>query len=172
MPPPPTERRSFIQDYYFAQWLTQFPPLTIAVILRRDIGYRLLHPLKLIAVMGAVAVIAILATPGNEDARPTDLLVFAGISFVFGMGQRIRRWWELDRNARQHSYYIGSSPFDFKWLPNFVRRNRRVARYIDPIVVAASPLDHIPNSIGRRHLPVAPDSHPDFGQALYAFRPE
>jgi hypothetical protein len=136
MPIPPTERRNFIQDFYFAQWFTQFPALTIQVILRRDVGYRVLNPLKLIAVMGGLAVIAILATPGNEDARPTDLLVFAGISFLFGLAQRIRRWLDVDKAARQHSYYVGSSPFDFRWLPNFIRRNRRVARYFDPLACA------------------------------------
>ena len=106
------------------------------LILRRDIGYRLLNPLMLIAVTGCLAVIAVLATPNNEAARPLDLLIFAFVVLLIGLAQRIRRWWELDRNARQHSYFIGSSPFDFHWLPNFIRRNRRVARFVDPIVIA------------------------------------
>ena len=107
------------------------------VILRRDIGYRLLNPAVLMAVFGLLAVVAILATPGNEDARPVDLLIFAVLGFFCGIAQRIRRWWDLERNVRQHSYYIGNSRFDQRWLPAFFRRNRRAARIIEPLFCAA-----------------------------------
>jgi hypothetical protein len=136
MPPPPTERRSFIQDFLFAQSLMQYPALTLMLVTRRDVGYRLLNPLKLIAVTGSLAVIAILSMPNNEAARPIDLLIFAFVAFLSGLAQRIRRWWDLNQNVQQHSYYIGSSAFDFEFLPDFVRRNRRVARYVDPLVFA------------------------------------
>jgi hypothetical protein len=53
---------------------------------------------------------------------------------------------DLNNGIAQFSYYIGSSPFDFRWLPNFVRRNRRVARYFDPIFCAAIGLVLFPYS--------------------------
>ncbi len=112
----------------------QFPAGTVIVLLRPDVGYRLLNPIKLVAVNGALAVIAILAQPGNEDANPLALLAFAAVSFCAGMGQRVRRWRQLSQPARQTSYYIGTSPFNFRWLPAFMRRNRRISRFVDPLV--------------------------------------
>jgi hypothetical protein len=133
MPPQPNKGPTIFESYAFAQWFMQLPALTLIVLTRRDIGYRLLNPLVLIAVTGALAVIAILALPYSQDASSIGLLIFAALAFFNGMVQRIRGWWNLNRGGQEHSYYIGSSPFSFRWLPNFIRRNRRVARYADPI---------------------------------------
>ena len=130
----------------FAQWLMQFPALTVMVFLRRDLGYRLLNPLSLIAVTGLLVVVAVLAQPGHADAQPIFLLVFALWAFIVGMFQRVQRWRELNRAVRQHSYYIGTSPFDFRWLPVVCRRNRRIARFIDPIFCALIGLAFFPFS--------------------------
>jgi hypothetical protein len=135
-PQPQQPPETLQQKYARAKWLTQFPALTVMVLLRKNIGFRLLHPLKLLAINGALAVIAILAQPGNEDARPLALILFAALSFCAGIGQRIRRWRELSQPARQHSEYIGTSCMNFEWLPDFIRRNRLVSRFIDPIVCA------------------------------------
>jgi hypothetical protein len=146
MPPQPQQGPSFIESFRFVQWAVRFPALTLMVITRRDIGYRMLNPLVLIAVFGGLSVVAILATPGNEAARPMDILIFTFLGFMSGIAQRIRRWWDLNRGVKQHSYYIGSSPFDWRWLPNVVRRNCRVARFIDPIFWAAVGLALFPYS--------------------------
>lgn len=137
---------TFMQQYAMAQAFMKFPALTLMVFLRRDLGYRLLNPLVLIAVFGVLAVVAILAMPGNEAARPVDLLIFAGLGFLSGIAQRIRRWLEMERNVRQHSYYIGSSPFNQRWLPDFFRRHRRTARLLDPLFCAAIGLSLLPFS--------------------------
>jgi hypothetical protein len=128
------EQDTFLQKYAYAKWLTQFPALTVMVLLRRDIGFRLLNPLKLIAVNGLLAVVAILAQPEFEDGRPLALLLFAALSFCAGIGQRFLRWRELTQPARQHSEYVGTSPLNFRWLPAFMRRNRRMARFADPML--------------------------------------
>jgi len=135
-----------MQNYALAKWFTQFPALTLMVLLRRDLGYRLLNPAVLLAVFGILAVVTILATPGNEAARPVDLLIFAALGFCNGIAQRIRRWWDMERNVRQHSYYIGTSPFHKHWLPAFFRRNRRSARLLDPLFCAAIGLALLPFS--------------------------
>ncbi len=127
---------SIFEDYAFAKWLTQFPALTLMVILRRDMGYRLLNVGVLTAVFGLLFVVTVLATPGNESANTTPLLIFAVIGYFNGIAQKIRRWRDLNRGIVIHSYYLGSSPFDFSWLPDFMRRNRRVARFGDPIFCA------------------------------------
>jgi len=53
-----------------------------------------------------------------------------------GMAQRFRRWVEFGRGIHRYSYDIGDSILDFSWLPNIVRRNRKVARYGDALVCA------------------------------------
>jgi len=134
MPPQPQQQGpTFREQYAFAKWFMQFPALTLMGLSRRDVGYRLLNPLLHIAVDGSLALVGILAEPGHEDVRPIDLLIFALLSFCAGLAQRIHRWWELNAAVRQHSFYIGTSPFNFRWLPKIFRRNRRMARFIDPI---------------------------------------
>ena len=130
----PQDQDSFLQRYAQVKWGMQFPALTVAVLLRRDIGFRLLHPAKLIAVNGALAVVAILAQPDFEEARPLALLLVAAVSFCAGIGQRLRRWRELSQPAHRHSEYVGTSPMDFAWLPPFMRRNRRMARFADSLL--------------------------------------
>lgn len=135
-----------METFAFVQWAMKFPALTLMVLTRRDMGYRFLHPLMLIAVFGLLAVVTILATPGHEAAHPIHLLIFAGVGFANGIAQRIRRWRDVNRGVNHHSYYIGSSPFDFRWLPYFARRNRRPARYIEPLFWAGIGLTLFPFS--------------------------
>ncbi len=125
-----------METFAFVQWGMKFPALTLMVFSRRDIGYRLLSPFMLLAVFGLLAVVAILATPGHEAAHPEHLLIFALVGFLSGIAQRIRRWLDVNRGVIRHSHYIGTSAFDFRWLPFIVRRNRRVARYVEPIFFA------------------------------------
>jgi hypothetical protein len=121
----------------FIRGIMQISALTVMVFIRRDMGYRLLNPLHLIFVTGFLSVFSILADPGHPEARFYDLVTFAGLAFLTGLAHRSNRWREFKEGAIQHSYYIGTSPFDFRWLPNFCRRNRRIARFIDPIFFLA-----------------------------------
>src|ERR1700677_5369907 len=123
----PTETISLTKTYNFVHGAIRFPALTLIVFLRRDIGYRLLNPFALFATFGLLAVVTLLATPGNEAARPWHLIIFCGGGFFNGLAQRIRRWRELNKGISQHSYFIGNSPFEFHWLPTCFRRNRRIA---------------------------------------------
>src|ERR1039458_10787929 len=43
--PQPQQPPTLTERYAFAQWLMQFPALTVMVFLRRDLGFRLLNPL-------------------------------------------------------------------------------------------------------------------------------
>ena len=79
----------------------------------------------------------VLAQPGNENAEPIALFYFGICFFVLAVAQRIKRWFQFNRAVRQHSYYIGTSPFAFRWLPAFMHRNRRVARFIDPTILCS-----------------------------------
>ncbi len=46
-PSPSGPIQSFIQNYYMAQWLMQFPALTVMVWLMWDLGYRMVSPARL-----------------------------------------------------------------------------------------------------------------------------
>jgi len=137
---------SFLDTFLFVQWGIRFPALTIMTITRPDIGIRLLNPLVLVATFGLFAAVAILATPGNEAARPTDLLLFLAVGFASGIAQRIRRCWDYDRGVTRHSYYIGTSFLEFRWLPSGIRRYRRVPRLIEPVICAGIGLALFPYS--------------------------
>ena len=110
-----------------------YPAFTLMVITRRDLGYRVLKPTTILLTFGVLSIIAILATPGHEADRPMDILLFSGFGFFAALVERNRREKEHKRGIRQHSYYIGTSTLEFHWLPNFIRRDRRVARIVDPI---------------------------------------
>ena len=133
MPPQPQKGPTFSENFAFAKWLMQFPALTVMVYVRRDLGFRLMNPLRLMAVTGVLIVISVFAQQGNPDTNPLFLVFFAVGALILGIGQRIKGWWKLNRGIQQHSYYIGTSLLRFRFLPDFVRRNRRVERFIDPI---------------------------------------
>jgi hypothetical protein len=147
MPPQPQQGQTFRESYAMAKWLMQFPALSVIVFFRHDLGYRLLDPLRVLGITIFLVVVSVLAQPGNEDAKPVYLLMFGIGFFILAMAQKIKRWWQFNRAVRQHSYYIGTSPFAFRWLPAFMHRNRRVARFIDPLFCgligfASFPLSH------------------------------
>lgn len=116
----------------FVRKLMAFPALSVMVFLRRDLGYRILNPAWLIGVTLVEIVIASLNRPTSANSL-NGLLAFALATFGIGMIQRFKRWREIAKGVRQHSFYIGTSDFDFRWLPASLRRNRRIARTIDPL---------------------------------------
>jgi hypothetical protein len=147
MPPQPQQGPTFRESYATAKWLMQFPALSVMVFFRHDLGYRLLDPLRVFGITIFLVFFGVLAQPGNESAEPIALFYFGICFFVLALAQRIKRWFQFNRAVRQHSYYIGTSPFAFRWLPSFMHRNRRVARFIDPlfcglIAFAFYPLSH------------------------------
>ncbi len=108
-----------------------YPALTVMVFLRRDLGYRIVNPKWLFGVALVEIVISlILHTPGRLNV----LFLFAVASLACGLIQRFKRWREVNRGVKQHSFYIGTSRFERAALPMFLRRNRRIARSVDPIV--------------------------------------
>ena len=123
---------SFWQRNENAKWLMRYPAMTVMVFMRRDIGYRLLNPVPMIVMTGILAIVAMMIPPDKPETKPHYLFWFAVASLFLASCQRTKRWREFKRGILQHSYYIGTSPFDFKWLPFFCRRFRRVARFVDP----------------------------------------
>lgn len=124
-------------------WMVQYPAMTVMVFLRQRIGYRLINPFSLAA---TTALLALVGSAANPDTRPQDLILFVLTATSLGFGLKIRRWLEFRRGIKQHSYYIGTSIFDSPRLPSFLRRHRRVARFIDPAVCILAGVLLIPYS--------------------------
>jgi hypothetical protein len=137
MPPrrrqPQFEHLPLGQQVQIVRNLMPYPALTVMVFLRRDLGYRILNPTWLFGITVFQLIIALIVRPNNGSSLPSPLMVFAGLSFIIGMYQRFKRKRDFENRVRQHSFYLGTSILEFSWLPNFVRRNRRVARFGDPL---------------------------------------
>jgi len=132
MPPPKKfEELPLGQRVQIVRNLMPYPALTVMVFLRRDLGYRIVNPVWMFGTMIFEIVASVLLHPPTGI---NTLFIFAIVSFSLGMFQRFKRWRELDRGVRQHSYYIGTSRFRFAWLPMFLQKNRRVERFIDPFI--------------------------------------
>src|ERR1019366_194005 len=146
MPPQPQQGPTFREQYQFAQRLMEFPALTVMVFLRRDLGFRLMNPLRLLGLTGFLIVVSVFVQQGNASANPMVLLIFALVFFVVGIVQKIKSWFRLNRVVRQHSYYIGTSLYEFRRLPEFIHRNRRFSRFIDPLLCMVAGLVFYPIS--------------------------
>lgn len=107
--------------------------LTLLVIIRRDLGYRLINPPHFLCATAALAFVGIIAEPRARQEDLPGLVIFAMLSLFFAVCHRYQRKKELKRGIVQHTYYIGTSPFNTRWLPKFCRRNRRIERLVDPL---------------------------------------
>ena len=121
---------SLFEKTALMQRLAVFPALTVIAWSRKDVGYRLLNPLWLTGAVLAMLAVAAFCKPAT---LPVILAGYAGFVLLAGCSQRFKRWREFRRGVRQHSFYLGSSPFDYRWLPGFCRRNRRIARLVEPL---------------------------------------
>jgi hypothetical protein len=128
---PAPDSRPLSQKIEIAAGWARLPALTLMVFLRRDIGYRMVSPLWL---GGVVLLVMLIAGNGDEANRPDDLLIFALAALTLGLYQRYNRWQDFRRGIRHHTYYIGTSIFERLRFADFLRRDRRIARYVDPFV--------------------------------------
>lgn len=131
----PQREPTFPEKMQMVQNLMVYPALTVAVLLRKNLGYRLLNPLH---ICGMAFLLFVLGSMAGGVPNHEALQLFAVLVFFFGIAQRIRRWIDARRGIRLHSYYIGDSRFEFKRMPAFLRRNRRFTRLFDPLLCIIS----------------------------------
>jgi hypothetical protein len=112
------------------KWLMFFPALTSMLMLRRNLGYRILNPAWIICVCLVMAFVA--QWLSQETPLAHALLIFAFVVLWEGLAQRIKRRRELREGKKAHSYFIGDSQLQRLWLPKFLRKERRVERFLDP----------------------------------------
>ena len=128
MQPQPDRGLNFSEKMRMMENLMVFPALSVMVLLRKNLGYRLLNPGWLGGVALFLFVIGGLATGTPNHGA---LQWFAGLVLWAGLVQRLRRWRDLRRGVVAHSYYIGDSRLLCRWFPAFLRRNRRFTRFFD-----------------------------------------
>lgn len=128
---PPVEKFSFKDQVNAVNWIMNLASLTLIVIMRRDCGFRFLNSFHLIGT--ALGLLVICSLTQEPDYRPIDLAIFALAMLATAFGQKFRRWREIGKANPEHSYYMGTSCFQFRWLPRFLKRNRRMARFFDPL---------------------------------------
>ena len=114
--------------------LSLFPAITVMVFIRRKIGFRVMNPTWLIILTIIIFIFPDL--PGGLPS-PTDGLMkfYALVMLALGLFHRSRRWRELCRGERWHTYSPGISILEFLPLPGFLKSNRRVNRFLDPALV-------------------------------------
>lgn len=139
---------SFSENYRLAQIAMEYPAITVLPYLCKNLGYRLMSPLRLLALTVFLVVVSTLAIPGsNATTNPRFLLYFALVSFVLGIIARIKAWWSLNRGVRQHSYYIGDARcLRFSWVPDFFRRHRRAEKILNPAICLGAGMAFYPIS--------------------------
>ena len=108
--------------------LSVFPALTLMVMTRSHIGFRLIHPVAVAVVTAGMWMISLMA----DSASMPRLLYYHAWAFAIMAGvHRIARWRDFRRGVKQHSYYLGTSVLDYRWL-GFIHRHRLVARWLEP----------------------------------------
>jgi len=107
------------------------------LFLRRNIGYRLNDPLSL---LGVTVVMFLFSGLARNTPYAELLQIFAVLVFFVGLMERGKRWKEFRSGERRHSYYVGDSFLESAWMPAFLRRERRIPRFVDPAVAAITGL--------------------------------
>jgi len=101
--------------------------LSLIVLTRRDPGYRLVRVGTLLTFFGVMLLM------GSFFMTP-DPIIVAAIVFFRGCYVRYVNWRAFCRGSHFHTRYIGTSFFDGRFTPAFLRTNRRAARYLEPLI--------------------------------------
>lgn len=128
---------SLFEQYRIFKNLLIFPALTVMVLSRRNIGYRLVNPGWMIVMAFIVWFIAVTC---QDPKRPDELNMYmrgyAYAIFGFGLLQRFQAWKAIRKGSPWHSYDTGVSFFEVS-LPFLRFQNRFTKRFIDPAFIAA-----------------------------------
>lgn len=121
---------TIFQKVEVMQGLASYPAMTAMLFLRRGMGHRFLSPAGIFVTAFGIFLVA-------EFARDTPyydaLQIFALLVLVGGLAERGLRLREFKRGIYQHSQYIGDSRLA-AWFPESMRRDRRIERFVDPLV--------------------------------------
>jgi hypothetical protein len=147
---PPQNQKSIIESlnekYRTAQWLSQIPALTIMVWLRRDLGFRMVSPIRTIPICLFLIVVSAYNGSPDEPAKPNGLTIFAVLTIAISLLHYFKGWIDYSRRIKRHSYCMGASRLEFKRTPAFLRVESRMERFVDPIFAVLAGLALLPVS--------------------------
>src|SRR5258707_13655 len=106
--------------------------LPVIVFIRRDVGYRLLKPGWLVLLAFAIYITPAIFVESSQP-YPFVLPLYAAFLLMQGLLQRFLRWRELRRGMHSHSFSAGVSYLERLPWPRFMREERRIYRFVDPI---------------------------------------
>jgi hypothetical protein len=121
------EKRATIEAF---SWC---PALMISVFIRRRLGFRALKPVWL-ETMGWILLFLAYAFPAQAAPFPPALMLFAIAMVGMGHWERFKRWREICNGQRWHTYSTGVSYLERLQLPPFFFANRRIYRWLDPLL--------------------------------------
>ena len=126
------ENMSLMEKVQVYREIAFFPAVTVMIFLRRKIGYRKLSPVMLLAMTIILLVLPMFLNSVGKDLDLAMMLYAIGM-FAYAHFSRWLRWGEITRGERWHSYSVGVSYFEALPLPDFLKCNRRIYRFLDPL---------------------------------------
>jgi hypothetical protein len=125
---------TWVERVNLIRTLSLFPAITVMVILRRRLGFRMMKPTWLV-VMAVIMLVASVAAPSFMHPFAFAMPIYAIVMLGLGLWHRRQRWNELCRGERWHTYSPGVSYFESLPLPPVLRSDRRINRWLDPAAV-------------------------------------
>jgi hypothetical protein len=132
MPTQSLEDMSWLEKLDLLRKFSKFPAITVMVFIRRRIGFRMLNPTWLIVMWVIMLVVPALFAPA---AKPFGFFMVAYAFAMLGLGifQRRQRWKELCGHVHWYTYSTGISWLEGVRLPQSLKSNPHVTRFLDPV---------------------------------------
>jgi hypothetical protein len=128
------EQLSAEQKLAVIQRMILCPAMGVAIWLRPDMGARVISQN-----VGVAGLIMILFSIFLAPSLDKFLFFYGGwATALIGLCRRFQRWREHHKGIRTHSYYLGSSELSFRWLPRFIRKDRRFERNLEWMVIGVA----------------------------------
>ena len=123
---------SLLQKTERVQLLALYPALAVLVFCRSKIGFRVVKPLALYIMAALMIVGAVILPVGGK----TGIVVYAISMVAMGLFHRHARWLGICRGEKRHTQCTGDSFWELiPFLPAFFQRERRIHRFLDPLMV-------------------------------------
>jgi hypothetical protein len=133
MPAQPTQELTLSEKMKIVQYLSVYPAITVMVFIRRKVGFRMLKPSRLIAMFVILTVINDVFGMFSHGLG-FFFSNYAWVMLGFGFFQRWLRWRDICRGERWHTMSPGISYLEALPLPSFLTVQRRIYRFVEPIL--------------------------------------
>lgn len=131
----PQQELTLSEKMKLVQHLALFPAITVMVFIRRRLGFRMLKPSRLIGMGVLLMCIDNIFSLFSHNGLGALFGEFPWVMMGFGFVQRFRRWRELCRGERWHTYSPGISYLEMLPLPRFLTTQRRLYRFVEPALL-------------------------------------